>query len=298
MKVITLLFLAFMLCAGGASAEVYPLVRNGIALHLECSDNGNMEENILLIHGSAYSSHEFDIQYQDYSLVSRLEREGYTVWRLDIAGYGQSGQVQDGFMPDTAYAAEDINAAVEKIVKISRKDKIDVLGWSWGTMTAGTFAAVHPEHLRKLVLYAPILTGLGKQEIKEPFAHNTWDSAAEDFQRNEDGTFDPGATDPVLIELFCSSCWHYDGDSSPNGWTKDAFVDEDSLLIDLSSIPVPVLLLYGDKDPYMSRELLDSCLEKLPDGSKVQMIEGGSHIMMYEKACYRAFQDEIVSFLR
>ena len=90
-------------------------------LHLDCvkTENSDPAKQILLIHGSSYSSHEFDIDYQDYSLVRRLAREGYSVWRLDIAGYGQSGLVEDGFLPDTAYAAADTIAAVDRIVQIS-----------------------------------------------------------------------------------------------------------------------------------------------------------------------------------
>lgn len=97
----------------GFTCETFPLERNGIPLHLDCvkKDGTTPAGQILLIHGATYSSHEFDIDYQDYSLVRRLAREGYAVWRLDIAGYGRSGPVEDGFMPDTAYAAEDINAA-------------------------------------------------------------------------------------------------------------------------------------------------------------------------------------------
>lgn len=281
------------------SYEVFPLERNGFSLHLDCVKikDTTPSKQILLVHGSSYSSHEFDIDYKDYSLVRRLAGEGYAVWRIDIAGYGQSQQVEDGFMPNTAYAAEDINAAVEKIVQVSGQSKIDVLGWSWGTMTAGRFAAKYPEHLGKLILYAPVLFGLGVQESDEAFSHNTWESAAEDFQRNEDGTFDLNITDPILIELFCSSCWHFDGDSSPRGWSKDAFVDKDTKLIDLERITVPTLIIYGDKDPYMNNDVLRDALEFLPDGSELQMIEGGSHIMMYEKPCYKAFQDKIVAFL-
>lgn len=63
----------------------YPLERNGIDLHLDCMKIGETEKNILLIHGVTYSSHEFDIDYEDYSLVRFLAREGYTVWRLDRA---------------------------------------------------------------------------------------------------------------------------------------------------------------------------------------------------------------------
>ena len=277
----------------------YPLERNGLALHLDCVQvpDRSPSGNILLVHGSSYSSHEFDIDYQDYSLVRRLAREGYAVWRIDIAGYGQSDPVADGFLPDTGYAAEDINAAVEEIVRVSGQDKIDVLGWSWGTMTAGLFAVRHPEHLGKLILYAPIVSGLGQRTLGDAFSHNTWPGAAEDFQTKEDGSFNLDITDPILIEMFCSSCWHYDGDSSPNGWSKDAFVDSDTRLIDLDRIAAPTLLIYGDKDPNLNYGMLDIAAESLPVGSEVQIIPGGSHILMYEKNCYRDFQNRILSFL-
>ena len=229
--------------------------------------------------------------------MRRLAREGYAVWRLDIAGYGQSGPVEDGFLPDTAYAAADTIAAVDRIVQISGQDRIDLLGWSWGTMIAGRVAAEHPEHLRKLVLYAPILSGLGVQTQKEAFSHNTWESAAEDFQRNPDGTFNDDLTDPILIDMFCSSCWRYDGDTSPMGWSKDAFVDKNTELIPLHRISVPTLIIYGDQDPYMDAERLRTAPDLLPEGSELRMIKGGSHIMMYEKTCYHGFQNIIAAFL-
>ena len=87
-------------------------------------------------------------------------------------------------------------------------------------------------------------------------------------------------------------------DSSPKGWSKDAFVDESINLIDLERISSPTLIIYGNKDPYMNTDLLNSALESLPEGSELQMIEGGSHIMMYEKPCYREFQNRIIRFLK
>ena len=280
--------------------EVFPLERNGIALHLDCvkTENYDPAGQILLIHGSTYSSHEFDIDYQDYSLVRRLAREGYAVWRLDVAGYGQSGPVSDGFLPDTAYAAADTLAAVDRIVEISGQKRIDLLGWSWGTMIAGRAASEHPEHLRKLVLYAPIMSGLGVETQNKAFSHNTWESAAEDFQRNPDGGFDDDLTDPIIIDMFCSSCWRYDGDSSPMGWSKDAFIEENTELIPLQQLSVPTLIIYGDRDPYMNTERLRTALNLLPEGSEKRMIQGGSHIMMYEKNCYHDFQDSITAFLK
>jgi pimeloyl-ACP methyl ester carboxylesterase len=278
----------------------YPLERNGIGLHLDrvFVKGEEPEEQILLVHGLTYSSHEFDIDYKDYSLVRRLAREGYAVWRLDIAGYGRSGEVEDGFLPDSDYAAEDINSAVELIVKESGDEKIDVLGWSWGTVTAGRFAVYHPEHLDKLVLYAPILCGVGEAGVTEPFHHNTWEHAADDFQKREDGTIDTDIVDPVVVELLCSGSWHYDRESSPNGGRRDVCVPGTQKLIDLSGITVPTLLICGGSDPYLNYELIGSALDELPEGSSLEMIEGASHVAYIEKPYYRDFQDRLIQFLK
>ena len=132
------------------SYDEFPLEREGIALHLDriAVAGTAPERNILLVHGLTYSSHEFDINYEDYSLVRLLARAGYAVWRVDVAGYGRSGAVEDGFTPNSDYAGEDINAAVELIISETGIDKIDILGWSWGTVTSSRFAVKYPEHLK------------------------------------------------------------------------------------------------------------------------------------------------------
>jgi pimeloyl-ACP methyl ester carboxylesterase len=164
--------------------------------------------------------------------VRKLAREGYSVWRLDIAGFGLSEEVEDGFLPDSDYAAQDIAAAVDFISSETGEEKIDLLGWSWGTVTVSRFVSDHSGHVNKLVLYAPILNGIGEYEVQEPFHHNTWDHAADDFQRTDDGSFDDSITDPVVREMWCSSCWHYDGEHSPNGGRRDACVSTEKKLIE------------------------------------------------------------------
>ncbi|MCQ2735522.1 MAG: alpha/beta hydrolase, partial [Alphaproteobacteria bacterium] len=114
-------------------------------------------------------------------------------------------------LPDSDYAALDVCEAVEKIRKTAGKEKIDILGWSWGTVISSHFAYVHPEYINKLVLYAPIFTGLGYSKITEPFHQNDWEHAADDFQKKSNGTFDFDITEKEIIEMYCSSCWHYDG---------------------------------------------------------------------------------------
>lgn len=277
----------------------YPLNRNGIELHLDRTTlNGKKPlKNILLTHGVTYSSHEFDIDYKDYSLVRFLARKGYAVWKLDIAGFGQSGEVKDGFMPDSDYAAEDINAAVELVVKKSGQEKIDLLGWSWGTVTASRYAIKYKEHLDRLILYAPILSGIGEYEVNEDFHHNTWEHAADDFQHDSAGNYDHSITEPEMIEMFCSSCWRYDGEQSPNGGRRDICVDRSNKLIDLKRITVPTLVICGDNDPYLNYDLVNASLDDLPQGSQLEVIKGGAHVIMYEKPYYHEFQDKLIGFL-
>lgn len=277
-----------------------PLERNGTALYLSQTvlSGTQPQRQILLVHGVTYSSHEFDIDYQDYSLVRYLARNGYGVWQLDIAGFGRSGAVEDGFMVDSDFAAEDIHAAAEKIIRETGQETIDVLGWSWGTVTVSRFAARHPEMIGRLVLYAPILCGIGAYEVTEPFHHNTWEHAADDFQRCPDGSFDTSVTEPAVLEWFCSGCWHYDGESSPNGGRRDLCVDPSHLLIDLAQIRTPTLVICGDRDPYLDNTLVNRCLDDLPDGSALEIIPGGSHVVYVEKPFYHDFRERLMRFLQ
>ena len=279
---------------------ICPLERNGISLFLsQTSLSGTQhQKQILLIHGVTYSSHEFDVDYQDYSLVRQLARNGYGVWQLDIAGFGRSEAVEDGFMVDSAYAAEDIHAAAEKIIHETGQERIDILGWSWGTVTVSRFAAMHPEMIGRLVLYAPILCGIGEYEVTEPFHHNTWEHAADDFQKRPDGSFDESVTDPAVLEWFCSGCWHYDGESSPNGGRREICVDSSKILIDLTKIRTPTLVICGDQDPYLNDHLVNRCLDDLPDGSALEIIPGGSHVVYLEKPWYHDFQERLLKFLK
>ena len=61
--------------------EDFLVERNGVSLYLSCMKQEGTEpdRNILLMHGVTYSSHEFDIDYQDYSLVRRLARDRKSV---------------------------------------------------------------------------------------------------------------------------------------------------------------------------------------------------------------------------
>lgn len=301
-SIIVLLILAFTIPASAAIIrETVPLERNGLDLHLEYFRSDKVEDGdpLLLVHGLTYSSHEFDVNYRDYSLARYFAANGFTVWLLDIAGYGNSDEVEDGFMPDSDYAAEDIAAAAEVILELSGRKSLSVLGWSWGTVTSGRFAAKHPELVKSLVLYAPIVAGLAEIEVTVPFNKNTWLHAADDFQTDDDGNIDYEITERTVVDTYLSNCWRYDKDSSPNGGRRDLLVSPEKRLIPTGEIKVPVLVIAGNKDPYVSPELCREAFNTLTDkNSRIEIIEGAAHAMMMEKPYYKTFRRKVLSFLK
>ena len=280
------------------SVKEYSVPYGAINLHLDSTcRTGFGDKNIILVHGLTYSSHEFDINYKDYSLVRYLADNGYTVWKLDIAGYGKSDKPSDGFIVDSDYAADNIYYAVNEICDLTGKNKVDVLGWSWGTVTTSRFVSKHPEKVNKLILYAPIVSGVGENDVATDYHVNSWENAASDFQTDSEGNIDETIVEPTVVEYFCSSCWKYDGDGSPNGPRRDICVNKYVELIDMSQIEAPTLLIYGDADPYLNYELIDKMYRELPDGSMKKVISGAAHCAYIEKPYYHDFQNTVIKFL-
>ena len=102
---------------------------------------------VVLAHGSATAGREsFDLQVPgkpSYSLMDVLAREGFDVFALDTRGFGCSPRL-DGHMT-TQEASEDLNAVVDAILKLRGRQKVHLLGWSWGTQYSGMFIMAHPE---------------------------------------------------------------------------------------------------------------------------------------------------------
>ncbi len=118
----------------------------------------------LLIHGATYGASLFDLPMPSYSLMSELSHFGRVVYALDIRGYGNSlnGRIMDS--PPKTYppfarlsdAVKDIGAAVAFILERERASILDLIGFSWGTVTAACYAGKNPNLIGRLALYAPL----------------------------------------------------------------------------------------------------------------------------------------------
>lgn len=119
---------------------------------------------VLVVHGSTLGAALFDLPVAGYSMLNELASSGGAVYAIDVRGYGLSlnGRVMDA--PPEAnppfatleHAVLDIGAAVDFIRAHEKTDAIDIIGSSWGTITAALYATRHPRNVARLALYAPL----------------------------------------------------------------------------------------------------------------------------------------------
>ena len=268
----------------------------------KCSCRGsNAQRNLLMVHGLTFSSHVFDIDYKDYSMVRYFAQNGYTVWRIDIGGYGLSEKYEDGFAVDTENAAVDILAALEYICARQKAENADIIAWSWGTMTAARAAQRRPELVRRMVWLGPCFGGtLPVIEVTKPFTTLSYTALARVFQREAGSSVevDYKITEPVVIGIWYEQAFKYDiGHGRPNGGNRDIMRCGDQWLIDAAQVQMPVAILAGTKDIYVIPERAEIAFSKLPEGSECHFFEGAGHAAWIEKEYYREVREKAMAFL-
>lgn len=107
---------------------------------------------VLLINSVGLPSVEaFDVP--NYSLMELLARAGYDVWGFDFLNQGHS-TVTARYPLTQAQALVQLDQVVRHIRHVTQQPTVALLGWSWGTIIAASYAIVHPKSVNHLVLYA------------------------------------------------------------------------------------------------------------------------------------------------
>jgi len=283
--------------AGEIVASEHYVLRDGLRIYLwekyaenSAGDFSQTGKVVLLVHGATWSGRpDFDLQIRDYSLMDFLAKNGYDVWAIDIHGYGRSDKT-DKDSSDTESASEDIGAAVNYIVKVRKIKKISLLGWSWGTQTAGLYTIRHPEMVNKLVLYAMVWKGDPAWKTlplpKEQYRVNTDADAREDFV--------PGQYEPDVVEKYVKEVLATDP-KTPNGVRID--VRTKLPMLQPERITVQTLIIRAEKDPAIKEEEALEFLGKLGTNNKSYVaLPDGGHAILLEKN-HRLFQSAVLNFL-
>ena len=124
------------------------------------------DRTVLFVHGATFPSEStFDLSLDGLSWMDFIARAGYDVYLVDVRGYGGSTRPaatssepagRGSPIATLAEAVDDVDAAVDFIRRRRNVERINLIGWSWGTVVMGRFAATHNDKVDRLVLYAPL----------------------------------------------------------------------------------------------------------------------------------------------
>jgi pimeloyl-ACP methyl ester carboxylesterase len=242
---------AFMLTVGKASAAGGPahnlkshehaVERAGVMLALYEKWDGANESKwrtngkvVLLVHGATWSSKCTFDPAENYSLMDTLANAGYDVFAIDLHGYGKSGKTERDWT-EAASAAEDIDAAADYIRAFRWMEKINILGYQWGSQAAGQFAMKHPNKVHKLVLFGMHTQAERNSEPTSPTRPN---GASNAMLKPEDGDLDP-----EFVRKRSQVCLAADP-QSPNGALRDLAKPS---AVDPTKVKAPTLIISGDR---------------------------------------------------
>lgn len=289
----------------GSDPGIQLYVRNK---HLDTKQTYQSQDVILFLEPFSVPTTEgFDVP--GYSWMEDYAKKGYDTWAMDFRGFGRSTRPTAN--PSTADKSEvratecekDLQAVVEYIKKTRDVSKINLVGWSYGAVIAGMYAADHPENVEKLVLYG-FMHGFNLPMITKPFD-----------TKDKPGQFNPDVPEYQVVDFDTAMHhWHMMMDGmnlvTPDAMeaVRNVFNSSDSTsstrqnhairramgpmvdlyeiwnnrpLYDLSKIHAPVLVIHGDKDFFAEKGILDK-LTGTQDKKEV-VIKDATHWVLYEK---------------
>ena len=289
------------------------------------ADPALLKKAVLFVHGATYGGDTFDLQIEGYDWMTQVAERGFATYYLDLRGYGRSTRPPAMSQPpeknEPFSRAEDvisdIGNAVDFILARTGADKVSLIGWSWGTVTAGMYATGNNDRIDRLVLYGPVYSAENPkwiermadpdnpEELKAVGAYRTvnaerarerWESQITPDDKaawREEKVFQAWfeallATEPKGAEVV----------RAPNGILVDVWEIRNARPIyDASLIEVPTLVIRGDMDRNSTHADAFGLFKKLGAAEKSYVVIGNAtHYVSLEKRAPRLIQ-QVQAFL-
>lgn len=314
--------MALTACAGvGGTASPSPIATEtfmvdsdaGIRIHVRNKHSVGQssfiaDKVVIFVHGATYPGTAFfDADLPGGSWMDYAAARGFDTYSIDVRGYGGStrpaamNQPPAGNAPfaDTAEAVRDLGAVVDFVRKRRGVDKVNLVGWSWGTTITAGYTTQNNDKVNKLALHAPIWTlgstpvpisGSGSYRVATQAAVRSRGlrgiPAAKVEEVSPTSWYDRWwaqlqATDPEGAKLTPP------GVRAPNGVLKDVglFWSAGKGTYDPAAIRVPTLLIVGEWDqdtPVALSQALFPLLVNTPY-RRMEVLSEGTHTIGLEK---------------
>jgi pimeloyl-ACP methyl ester carboxylesterase len=325
--------LSIFVCASGVALgeeqqiieESYfvPADEPGIQLYVRNKRPEGMRDfspgrTVLLIHGSTYPAEaSFDLRLDGVSWMEYLARRGFDVYLMDVRGYGRSTRPEAMSHPATENppvvhtdeAVRDVGSVVEHILSRRAIPRLNLLGWSWGTVLAGAYSALNSQRVDRLVLYAPMFTRTTPAPVAAAAPLGAYRTVTREAaeQRRRSGL--PDATSKeIMPPAWLDAWWNANLQSDPAGAAQDppvvrapnGVLDDNARYwsagkpyYDPSTITVPTLLILAEWDadtPLYMAQAVFSRLVHVPR-KRLVIIGEGTHGVMLEKNRMQLFRE-------
>ena len=201
---------------------------------------------------------------------------------------------------DTATAVRDVGSVVAYVMSRRHVDKVNLMGWSWGTAIMGLYTTTHNANVARLVLYAPGWLSKDKvppdappvaayRTITREAAQKRWLTGVPDDKK---ATLIP----PGWFDMFADSAFATDPEGAkqdppvlraPNGVVQDSrtYWMSGKPLYQPSDITVPTLLIHAEWDADLPTYQTLAYFAELKNAPYKRWVElgEGTHFVMLEK---------------
>jgi pimeloyl-ACP methyl ester carboxylesterase len=310
---VTIVTESYHVPAGDAGVEIF--VRNK---RPQTMTTFPPERIVLFVHGATYPAEtSFDLQLDGLSWMDYIAQRGYDVYLMDVRGYGRSTRLPEMDRPardnapivQTDVAVRDFSTVVDHILARRKVPRINLMGWSWGTVTAGAYTSQNNDKVQRLVLFAPLWLRQTPSRIRVDGPLGAYRTVTRDAAKERWLSGVPQAKQKDLIPAGWFEAWwkaNLEADPvgakqnppvvrAPNGVLHDSgrYWDVDTRYYDPAAIRVPVLLVHAEWDAdtpaYMSQALFTR-LAAAPLKRYV-VIGEGTHTVLLERNRMQLFRE-------
>jgi pimeloyl-ACP methyl ester carboxylesterase len=245
------------------------------SLHVERYGLGG--EAVLLVHGFGTNSFVWR------NVGPSIAMANLTAFAIDMFGYGASDRPFDA---DYGIAAQA--EYLDRALTALRMARATVVGLDLGGAVALRFAAAHPERVEKLVLINPVaFDEIPAGDVKS-LQRNTGRFALQvsrgvmgaaplmrELLRNS--VADPASMPDTLVGRYMAP---YVGSDGVDHLLRTArVIDKDDMdEVDLRALPHPTLILWGERDPWVSSKVADDLASAI-GGSKLVRLPNASRLV-------------------
>ncbi|MDX8339176.1 alpha/beta hydrolase [Draconibacterium sp. IB214405] len=222
-------------------------------------------EPLLLIHGSLYG------YINEFENIFPLLTKNHKVIAVALRGHGKSE------IGDRDYSYDLFAQDMIEVLSAENIDRIDVMGFSSGAITAVKLAADYPERVVKVVSIAGALNATDKTPERK---QQQKEMTADEFIANNKNFVENRKKlmpEPNRYNDFYNKLMKVDSDPI---WISEEAASE---------IKAPVLVVGGDRDGYFPVEAFLKMYAVIPD-SKLLILPGDGHVgASQNKAMYVDF---------